>query len=416
MGFGIYTGGTTGLTDGTLVSASNKLTFPSMATVLDAHIRTAPDTYSTDVTFDNWPAELEISFDAGSTWKGSADMPLVGTTGQGLGGTDIWDVNYPVKLRQVAVPPSADDTFTTDGTFPACTAVSTPTLTATANGATQVDLSWTNVSDEDGYVIERGTDGVSYAALTTKAAGVTTHSDTGLTTGQIYYYRVKATGSGRYSDSGYGTDDAMPSSTTVTFNPSMDGFANGYHATNSWATVKAMSPGFNAVSNGSDNLPAGFSRGGSTDCSIFRIHLHFDTSSLPDGATIVAARLKLWGHETYVKSGYHSSSEAVLLDSLTSAGSALTTSNFPISGNVGSTELASRKTYADWSDGAYNTFTLNASGLAAISKTGTTRLALLEASDFDNADPGAGTARALQFYPSEYATSGKRPVLEVDYA
>lgn len=417
MGFGIYTGGTTGLTDGTLVSASNKLTFPSITTVLDAHIRCGEDEYSAQIDFDDIPLELEISFNAGGVWYGIGEAPFYAATSQGPGNSDVWDVNYPIKLRQVAVPVTADDTFTTDGTVSACTALSTPTLTATP-GDTLIDLSWTNVANEDGYTLDRST-AVDFSAnlvSVSKGAGVTTHTATGLTNGVTYYFRVKAEGSGRYSDSGYGTDDATPYTlTTATFSPSLDGNTVGYHATNSWATVRAMSPGYSAVSNASDNLPAGFSRGGSADCAVHRVHLHFNTSSLPDGATVVAARLKVWGHETYTKSTYHSSTSVVLLESLTTAGASLTTSNFPYSGNLGSTELASRKAHADWTDGAYNTFALNASGLALVNKTGTTRLAFVEASDFDNSDPGAGTARALQFYPQESAFSTKRPVLEVDY-
>lgn len=225
MGFGIYTGGTTGLTDGTLVSASNKLTFPSIATVLDAHIRCGTDEYSTQIDFDDIPAALEIGFEAGGNWYwyGIGVAPFYAPTNLGPGNTDVWDVNYPIKLRQVAVPVTADDTFTTDGTVSACTALSTPTLTATVIGDTQIDLSWTNVANEDaspGYTIERSPDGSSWSALTTKAADVTTHSDTGLTAGTHYYYRVKAEGSGRYSDSGWGTDD--DTTTTSPVFPSAD--------------------------------------------------------------------------------------------------------------------------------------------------------------------------------------------------
>ena len=413
----VILGGTTDQQDGTDVSEggarTNPLIFSALNVPRDVHLR-CDDGYWTNSETLSMPAELEVSFDGGSSWYGVADNPIAVP--------EIEDVNSPVKFRQIASvdPGSEADVIGAAGSFSAITALSTPTLTATP-GDTEIDLSWTNVANEDaspGYTLQRSTAANFSANLVTvtKDANVTTHTATGLTNGTPYYFRVRAEGSGRYGDSGYGTDDATPYSlTTASFSPSMDGYVQGYHTTNSWGTVRGMSPGFNAVSNGNDNLPAGFSRGGSADCAISRIHLHFDTSSLPDGATIVAARLKVWGHETYVKSGYHSSTSAVLLESTTTAGVALTTSNFPYSGNLGSTELASRKAYADWTDGAYNTFTLNASGLALINKTGTTRLAFVEASDFDNADPGAGTARGLQFYPSEYATSGKRPVLEIDY-
>jgi len=46
---------------------------------------------------------------------------------------------------------------------------------------------------------------------------VTTHSDTGLTANTRYYFRVRAEGSGRYSDSGWGTDDAWTYAVYDTF-------------------------------------------------------------------------------------------------------------------------------------------------------------------------------------------------------
>jgi hypothetical protein len=66
------------------------------------------------------------------------------------------------------------------------------TLTATVISTTAIDLAWTNVTmDEDGYVIERSTDNVTFAMLATVAADVTTYSDTGLTPDTTYYYRVR---------------------------------------------------------------------------------------------------------------------------------------------------------------------------------------------------------------------------------
>lgn len=60
-------------------------------------------------------------------------------------------------------------------------------------GYTRMLLSWTdNSTGEDGFKIERSTDGSSWSQITTVGAGVTTYIDTGRTRGQIYYYRVRA--------------------------------------------------------------------------------------------------------------------------------------------------------------------------------------------------------------------------------
>ena len=77
------------------------------------------------------------------------------------------------------------------------TVPSTPTtLTATAVGGTQIDLTWVDVSTGNtGQIIERRTPSGSgsYSLLATVSATATTYSDTGLTPGQSYEYRVAAT-------------------------------------------------------------------------------------------------------------------------------------------------------------------------------------------------------------------------------
>lgn len=74
----------------------------------------------------------------------------------------------------------------------------TPTnLLARSVSATQVDLAWTDqATNEAGYTIERSTNGVTFAPLATVGANVAAYSDTGLTTGTRYYYRVQATNAG----------------------------------------------------------------------------------------------------------------------------------------------------------------------------------------------------------------------------
>ncbi len=82
-------------------------------------------------------------------------------------------------------------------TISATSFLKTPTgLTATLNSATSVNLAWTDVSNaESHYTIERKTDlGGTWAALTTDLpANTSSYSDSTVTTGHTYYYRVKAT-------------------------------------------------------------------------------------------------------------------------------------------------------------------------------------------------------------------------------
>jgi hypothetical protein len=58
--------------------------------------------------------------------------------------------------------------------------------------ATQVDVDWTNnASAADRYVVERSTDATNWAHVA-YSWNLTSYTDTGLTPGQTYYYRVKA--------------------------------------------------------------------------------------------------------------------------------------------------------------------------------------------------------------------------------
>lgn len=247
MALKIVTGGTTGAADGTLVSSGNPLVIVALNTAVDAHIRCDDGYWSNDQDFDV-PAELEVSFDAGSTWYDNADEPITAP--------EIYAVNVPIKIRQTVAAGSTSGSFVTDGTYTAIAALSTPTLTVTPGDA-QNALSWTNVSNEDaspGYTVESSADGSSWSAETTTAANVTTYTDTGLTNGVIRYYRVKAEGSGRYSDSGWGTGNGTPVS--LLFRDDLftdtDGTAVASHTPNGSIGLGAWTLIYNAGGSGAD--------------------------------------------------------------------------------------------------------------------------------------------------------------------
>lgn len=70
-------------------------------------------------------------------------------------------------------------------------------LSATAVSTSQIDLAWTdNATDETGYVVQRSTDGTTFATAATLGANVIGWSDTGRDGATTYWYRVAATGSG----------------------------------------------------------------------------------------------------------------------------------------------------------------------------------------------------------------------------
>ncbi|MFZ5975714.1 MAG: InlB B-repeat-containing protein [Bacillota bacterium] len=69
-------------------------------------------------------------------------------------------------------------------------AIATPELTAASAGYNSVKLTWTSASGAAGYEVYRATSGGSYNKIKTLSA--TSYTDTGLTTGVGYYYKVRA--------------------------------------------------------------------------------------------------------------------------------------------------------------------------------------------------------------------------------
>ena len=68
-------------------------------------------------------------------------------------------------------------------------------LVAQTVPAGPVDLWWTdNAADEQGFVVERSDDGVSFTEMTTVGPNVTSYSDPAVSTPATYYYRVHAFG------------------------------------------------------------------------------------------------------------------------------------------------------------------------------------------------------------------------------
>src|SRR5439155_281225 len=66
-------------------------------------------------------------------------------------------------------------------------------LSATAVSTSQINLTWTdNSSNQDSVMIERSSDGLSFAQLGTVGANGTSYPDTGLIPGTTYYYQVLA--------------------------------------------------------------------------------------------------------------------------------------------------------------------------------------------------------------------------------
>jgi predicted phage tail protein len=92
--------------------------------------------------------------------------------------------------------------------------------------STTVSLSWTDASsNETGFKIERSTDGASFSQIGTTAQNATTFTNSGLTPGAKYYYRVRASnvaGDSSYSNVAEATTAltaVLPAPSSVTATP-----------------------------------------------------------------------------------------------------------------------------------------------------------------------------------------------------
>ena len=161
---------------------------------------------------------IEVSTN-GSNWSDLvADTDSTATsyshTGLTAGSTRYYRVSAINSAGTSA--PSSTDSATTDSP-PAATAPDAPTgLTATADGQTEIDLSWTAPSNDGGaaitgYRIEVSTDGSSWSDLVADTGSTTTsYSHTGLTAGTTRHYRISAINS-----AGTGPPSSSHSATTT---------------------------------------------------------------------------------------------------------------------------------------------------------------------------------------------------------
>lgn len=99
-------------------------------------------------------------------------------------------------------------------------------LAVVADGQTALDISWTNVTGNEGYLVEASVDGTSgWSTIETTAVDAVASTITGLSAGNTRYVRVTTLGNGTTTlDSGYATAAGSTSSGSVidptfTFSP-----------------------------------------------------------------------------------------------------------------------------------------------------------------------------------------------------
>ena len=140
---------------------------------------------------------------------------------------------------------------------------------------------------------------------------------------------------------------------------------------------------------------------------IDRVFLPFDTSSIPDDATINSATLSFYPTG---RTNTGSGSIAVCLTTQAST-SSLVDADYS---QVGTVRQASDITIASLTLNAYNDIALNATGVSNINKTGFTKLGLRIARDIDNS-PAGSIDTTVQMAMSEATGTSQDPKLVIDY-
>jgi fibronectin type 3 domain-containing protein len=174
-------------------------------TGIDLH---SQNTFSAGMIYDGTTLKVtitDLSTGVSATQSYAVNIPAivggstayVGFTGSTAGATAYQDIQSWTYTPGAPVIPAA----------PA-------NLTATAMAGTQVSLSWSEPSStQTGFSIERSTDGNHFNQIATTGASTKSYLDTGLITGVVYYYRVRATspaGASAYSNVASATTSAVP--------------------------------------------------------------------------------------------------------------------------------------------------------------------------------------------------------------
>ncbi len=156
---------------------------------------------------------------------------------------------------------------------------------------------------------------------------------------------------------------------------------------------------------------------------LYRGILLFDTSSLGSDATVSSATVSLFGQAKYNQSssegsGHPDSTSINVYTSTPASDNDLANADYA---QIGTTAQATAIEYSSFSASGYNNFTLNATGLSNISKTGITKFGTREAS-YDvtgTTPPCAGfcttEVEGYIFYSADQAGTDNDPKLVINY-
>ncbi len=167
----------------------------------------------TDNSTNETGFKIERSPDGNTGWAEIGTVTANTTTFQNTGLT----ANTPYYYRVRAYNTSGNSAYsnTSNATTSTIMPAAPTNLSATAASSTQINLTWTdNSNNETGFKVERSPDGsTGWTEIASLAAGTTSYNNTGLTSGIKYYYRVYAYnggGNSGYSNTANATTTSVP--------------------------------------------------------------------------------------------------------------------------------------------------------------------------------------------------------------
>ena len=199
--------------------------------------------------------------------------------------------------------------------------------------------------------------------------------------------------------------DAGTGATTV------DGFVtSGYQSTIGAAHAVTTGDGASAVSPYTPKCVLVRALHNGSGFYLGRAFFLFDTAAIDDVATISAAVLSLFGDSfAYVN---NTSSTVEIVATNPASSNNLVAGDF---GNVSFTSFAS-VSHGSLSQSAYNDFTLNASGIANISKTGISKFGAVSGLDLNQTNFGSVQDNIMAFLEADYTGTANDPKLVVTYS
>jgi hypothetical protein len=309
---------------------------------------------------------------------------------------------YRIRTCPFQVSNCAPVTIQTSGTTTTTTLVASPnpsaqnqpvTFTATVapTGGSGTPTGQVTFLDGATTLAQVALDGSGVAVYSTSALGVASHAIT-----------ASYGGDSTFAASTDGVTQVVNADTVATF--------TSIAAQDGWVLESTETSGVGGSIDSTASNTSGLRVGDDKNRRQYKAVVAFDTSSIPDGATIVSVKLRLL-RGTVSGGNPFSSLGTCWVDVQSGSGfsgsTTLQTADFQAAATVvHAASMSNPGSNGSWSEGD-----LDASGLAAVDKTATTQLRVY----FNLDDNNNSTADYVGFYSGDNATAAHRPQLVVTY-